>query len=698
MKRVINFCAFICLMAWIFLLFNANQSMADTYCVSNEANLIAALNEAKDNGSDDVIQIQQGTYNGNFIYNSTESFGVTIKGGYTVGCSSRVVNATNTVLDAQNKGGVISLSASGVSAHFMVDGMTLQKSGDSLDGGQGLLIITLGTVTVSNNIITKNSNSMNPSGVRIYGSSAITIANNIIDHNGGEMGGGGVDIARSDIVNLVSNTIAGNGTTSNGGGIRITDAESVTLTNNIISNNFSEGGGGVYIHIGNGTLDLTNNTICYNEAHVGKEGGVYLVLDSDSAIANIYNNIIWNNFNQYFFASQDLYINNDGNNNSLPSIVNLYNNDFDQSTIGTYIKIPFVIDASNMNNENPFFVGPHNGDFHLSENSPCIDAATSENAPETDIDGDFRPQLSGYDMGADEYVPYCKADFTGDKIVDESDIEIFSTAMGETDCTWSPALCDCDIEGNDNDIDGADLQFLSAELGKLGKPEDCSTPYDDNCDGITNEENALNCTIFYKDADNDGYSIGETACYCAPTGDYRQSSLSTPPDCDDTDENINPGATENCSTAYDDNCDGSSNALNALSCTDFYRDADNDNFSIDETACYCTATGAFKHNRLSNPVDCCDTDNRAYPGTVTYHTVEMQGNCPYANRWDLNCNGQTDYYYYNRLGICFLGICDANTFPGWLWVIPGCGQEGDYATECALGCNFTSINDYQYCR
>ena len=79
MKKNINFSCFTCLVVWIFLLFIASQSMATTYCVSNEANLIAALNEAKVNGADDVIKIQQGTYNGNFVYASAESFGVTIE-------------------------------------------------------------------------------------------------------------------------------------------------------------------------------------------------------------------------------------------------------------------------------------------------------------------------------------------------------------------------------------------------------------------------------------------------------------------------------------------------------------------------------------------------------------------------------------------------------------------------------------------
>jgi len=77
---------------------------------------------------------------------------------------------------------------------------------------------------------------------------------------------------------------------------------------------------------------------------------------------------------------------------------------------------------------------------------------------------------------------------------------------------------------------------------------------DDNCNGQTDEENATNCTIYYKDADNDGYGkINDSKCLCSPSGDYKVTIAN---DCDDNDANINPGVEELCGNKKDDNCNG----------------------------------------------------------------------------------------------------------------------------------------------
>jgi len=57
-------------------------------------------------------------------------------------------------------------------------------------------------------------------------------------------------------------------------------------------------------------------------------------------------------------------------------------------------------------NYTQYFVNtnPSNLDLHLKAGSPAIDAGTSSGAPSVDFDGVSRPQGSGYDVGAYEYV------------------------------------------------------------------------------------------------------------------------------------------------------------------------------------------------------------------------------------------------------------------------------------------------------
>jgi len=115
-----------------------------------------------------------------------------------------------------------------------------------------------------------------------------------------------------------------------------------------------------------------------------------------------YNNVLWGNTLGQF---KDIWIDNDGNDNFISSNVNLYNNDFDQSASGTYIKIPFPIDASNLDKEDPLFVDPINDDYHLQADSPCIDAGDNRapELPDTDKDGNPRIVNGIVDMGAYEY-------------------------------------------------------------------------------------------------------------------------------------------------------------------------------------------------------------------------------------------------------------------------------------------------------
>jgi hypothetical protein len=133
------------LIVGISLFFIPTKSIANTYCVANESDLITALNNAKDNGEDDVIKIQQGKYYGNFVYTSTESFDVIIEGGYSdASCTMRVVDPTNTVLDGGGSEAVLILSTNTI-ADLGIEGLTLEN-GNSMTHGGGLYINTNGNI------------------------------------------------------------------------------------------------------------------------------------------------------------------------------------------------------------------------------------------------------------------------------------------------------------------------------------------------------------------------------------------------------------------------------------------------------------------------------------------------------------------------------------------------------------------------
>jgi len=160
---------------------------------------------------------------------------------------------------------------------------------------------------------------------------------------------------------------------------------SPTVTNcTFTENSASYYGGGMYNQYYSSPT-ITNCIFTENSADTG--GGMY----NDNSSPTVTNCILWGDS-----ATNDPEIYND---NSAPTFS--YNDiegcvgsgkEWD-GTLGTD-------DGGNIDLD-PKFVG--SGDYHLQAGSPCIDAGTSDGAPTEDLEGNTRPQRSGYDMGAYEY-------------------------------------------------------------------------------------------------------------------------------------------------------------------------------------------------------------------------------------------------------------------------------------------------------
>jgi parallel beta-helix repeat protein len=129
---------------------------------------------------------------------------------------------------------------------------------------------------------------------------------------------------------------------------------------------------GIYIASG-AHADIINNTIVDNH-----DNGIAL---SSSASATIVNCILWGNVDD-----------------DLRNCSAVYSCIEDGGAGGGNISL------------NPRFNDAGSGDFHITANSPCVDAGAATSLAE-DFEGDGRPLdgdgdgESGYDMGADEYNP-----------------------------------------------------------------------------------------------------------------------------------------------------------------------------------------------------------------------------------------------------------------------------------------------------
>jgi hypothetical protein len=155
------------------------------------------------------------------------------------------------------------------------------------------------------------------------------------------------------------------------------------------------------------TISFANNTIHGNIGPFGSGGGLHLQLFTNSEPANIYNNLFWGNTSgSTTDADANLWIDNDGNDDYLPSPVTLLHNNFDQTPgTGFYITLPIPIHPSNLDKVDPLFVDAENGDLRLQADSPMIDAGYpgTPDLPEFDIAGTPRVLGESVDIGAYEF-------------------------------------------------------------------------------------------------------------------------------------------------------------------------------------------------------------------------------------------------------------------------------------------------------
>ncbi len=339
--------------------------------VPGDTDLQSALDTAENNSEDDTINIAAGTYDA-----SGSTFSYIPAAGEN--CSLTVIGAGagSAILDGGNSKQVMKINTAGLvpdsSGHITVTGITfengIQMGGE--EAGGGLYVRTnQANITIEDCEFRGNVANLEGGGLYVRTSQANIIVEDceFIGNTADVLTGGGV-YGRSSTGNMI-------------------------FTNNIFNGNTAENAGGGAVSRSQGTITFTNNTSLGNTVNNGDGGGFHITLELNTAIGNIYNNIVWNN--TALGNGDDIYVDD-----STGASVNLYNNDYGDFAISN----GGSLSQGNNINIDPVLVDPASEDFHLQTTSPCINAgtATAPSLPPTDCDGEQRNSGSAPDIGADE--------------------------------------------------------------------------------------------------------------------------------------------------------------------------------------------------------------------------------------------------------------------------------------------------------
>lgn len=220
-----------------------------------------------------------------------------------------------------------------------------------------------------------------------------------------------------------SNSITGNtGGDFNSGGVSLSSSY-FNFSNNIVAANSSETTGGVYLSSRSYSWQffpysnksyIMNNTITGNFSTDAGVGGLQLSLTENRDIT-VQSNILWNNYSTGGNIS-DLKIDGSQYSTTASSTVNFYNNDFSRSVRGSSIQgVKYTLE-DNLKAQNPQFINPENGDYRLSQTSPCVDRGRGDGSEfsTTDISGRSRVLNGNIDIGAYEYAEECDLPYHSD--------------------------------------------------------------------------------------------------------------------------------------------------------------------------------------------------------------------------------------------------------------------------------------------
>jgi len=266
-------------------------------------------------------------------------------------------------------------------------------SGNSATNGGAFYCFWQSSPVITNNIISDNMGGSYGGAIYCYNHSNPVITGNTFSDNMVTMGSGGAIACFDCSPNISGNSFINNDALSFYGGGIFLESSNPDISNNTFYGNSAHGGGGIFCYLsaspvisrnlmtGNhagsqgGAIGcweyanptLINNTIVGNAA-ISEGGGIYCVSTSEPIVVN---DILWDNTPEQICPSSG----------SNPEV--------------TYSDVQNGWEGQGNIDEDPIFVDPIMGDFHLQGNSPCIDAGD----PNSPLD----PDSTIADIGAYYY-------------------------------------------------------------------------------------------------------------------------------------------------------------------------------------------------------------------------------------------------------------------------------------------------------
>jgi hypothetical protein len=186
---------------------------------------------------------------------------------------------------------------------------------------------------------------------------------------------------------------------------------------------------------------------------------------------------------------------------------------------------------------------------------------------------------------------------------------------------------------------GTDCDDTSAAVNPNAQEVCDPANVDEDCDGVADDadDSATGQGTYYTDADGDGYGALPEIVVCNQPG----GSTTSNKDCDDTDPNANPGASEVCGGG-DEDCDGETDEAGAIGKIVYWKDADGDGFGNAAIGVgSCTEPSGY----VTNDFDCDDTNALANPFGIEICAVGDEDCDGVEEEEDDSLSDATTWYY-----------------------------------------------------